>query len=55
MVKVELGDSRARDFLCTWKENGGARAPVIDDGENGVMSVGLRQADDKVHSYLLEG
>jgi len=28
---------------------------MVDDGENGIMVVGLGQTDDEIHGYLLEG
>jgi len=27
---------------------------MVDDGEDRVVSIGLRESDDEVHSYLLE-
>jgi len=30
------------------------RAAVVHNGKDGVVSIGLREADDEVHGYLLE-
>ena len=42
MVEVKLGDPQAGDFFRAWKEDRRARAAVVNDGEDGVVSIGLR-------------
>src|SRR5712672_1491851 len=54
IIKVKLSDLGSRDLFGAWEEDGCSGATVINDCQDGVVSIGLRKADDEVHSDLLE-
>src|SRR5712671_5037609 len=54
VVEVELCNLWSGDFLRTREENRRSQAPMVDDGEDRVVSIGLGEPNDKVHGYLLK-
>jgi len=54
VVEVELGDFGSGDLSGAREEDCCARTAMINDSEDGVMSIRLREANNEVHGYLLE-
>src|SRR5712671_5885195 len=54
MVEVELSDFGSGYLLSAGKKDRRAGATMIDDGKDGVVSVGLGETDNEVHGYLLK-
>src|SRR5712671_229426 len=54
VIEVELSDFGSRDLSRTWEEDGCSGATMVDDCQDGIVSVGLREADDEVHGNLLK-
>src|SRR5712672_1955181 len=54
VIEVKLGNFGSRDLSGTWEEDGCSGATVVNDRQNGIVSVGLGETDDEVHSNLLK-
>jgi hypothetical protein len=48
VLDVEGGSAFCVDFFSAWYEDGGLRAVVIGDGENGVISLRFREFSDEI-------
>ena len=54
IIEVELSDLGPRDLPGTWEEDGCSGTTVINNCQDGIVLVGLRETDDEVHGDLLE-
>jgi hypothetical protein len=48
VLNVEGGSAFCVDFFSAWYKDRGLRAVVIGDGENGVVSLRLREFSDEI-------